>query len=201
MSFFSKAKNLYNKGKEKIKEKIDSYKKPSTSKNNTINKTTNNNNYNNTNVKQTQNINLSQQDPETRLKSDQEKNNIVNEKKEQDIFKIVEDEGGKTFTYKIQDVDSDEEEETEDSDNNNNEENNNVKKEKNEYVVVDSKNNINNNNKNNIDGNIGNNKLIDNEKNPENNLKEEIQKFAAQIESERDDIFNYCHGILLKVRE
>lgn len=130
MSFLNKVSSLYEKGKQKLKEKfnknIQSENKQQLASNQVKTPEKENLKLNiklgNTNVTNS-NSNITNQ--KTKITP-------VKVKKEEDIFKIETD---KEFTYKIQDIDSDEEEET--PNNNNNE--NNIKSNKNEYLVVDYK--------------------------------------------------------------
>ena len=184
MSFFEKVTNLVNKGKQKIKEKFNkpnnNEKPQETSKNNlNVNmKIGNSNNEKNTVIQRT-------------------KITPVKEKKEDDIFKI-EDDDGKEFVYKIQDIDSDEEE--------SDEEQNVSTKNKNEYVIVDKKLNQSespqkNDEKEKIE--TSNMESIDPSVKANNSSykfsKFEVEEENEHIKYENQDIFTFSHRLLVKV--
>ena len=193
MSFFNKVSNLYKEGKEKLKQKLT--KKVE-------------NDGKSGKTKSNQNINMKVGSVGKNNTPQKTKITPIKDKKEEDIFKIDENNDGKEFTYKIQDIDSDEDEEDEVEEKNNetNEDNNHEKqkvegkidgevkekKEKNEYVLVDKK------------KEEGKNAQSHNQKLEEFssvNKEEDILDAVADefFKQEQLDIFTISHRLLIKV--
>lgn len=226
MSFLNKVSSLYEKGKQKIKEKlnknIQSENKHIESNQSKTQKENINLNIKLGNTNVSNNTSFKPANPKTKITP-------VKDKREEDIFKIETD---KEFTYKIQDIDSDEEEDTTTNNNiNNNNENNTVKK---EYVIVDYKKSgastedseneektLQNQTKkiNNSSSTIytvedsNNSHALKDHQLKDNSLKnlkqnEVLSGFSKTEEEEeneflkyeQEDIFNYSHKLLLKVR-
>lgn len=185
MSFFNKVSNLYSLGKQKIKDKLHK-----------------NNNNNNT-KNQTMTMKVGASTNSNKASTQKTKITPVKERRDEDIFKIEEDDGGKEFTYKIQDIDSEEEEEDEIEEGGENPENSKQKK---EYIMVDEKINSSDNER------LENNNLSENKNYStststgnvssmlsEIGKNEDDDDLAEYLSFENQDIYTISHRLILKV--